>query len=424
LNSPTYVTVDGAGNVYISDTGNQRVRKVAPGGVISTVAGNGVQVYSGDGGAATAASLDTPRGLAVDASGNLYIADTGNRRVRVVSPQGTITTIGSGGGVFGSPRGVAPDGAGGVFVADAGTNQILLVDASGNASVVAGLGTSGFSGDGGPALPAELNAPNDVAVDASGNLYVADLANNRVRELTPGGVAAPVTSVTVVNAASLQDGAIAPGEIVSIFGSGLGPQAGVSAQLASPQLLANQIGGTQVLFNGSPAALFYAQDGQVNAQAPYEIAGLATVTVQVLYKGTVAGQTTVTVTDASPAVFSVAGGTGQAAALNQDGTVNSTENPSPRGSVVTLFATGEGQTDPGGSDGALAANPYPKPLGAVSVRVGDYPAEILFAGEAPGMVGVLQINMRLPGGYTAGGVLPVVVQVGSAASPAVKLAVK
>ncbi|MGH9664973.1 MAG: hypothetical protein ACRD9L_11165, partial [Bryobacteraceae bacterium] len=420
LSSPSYVAVDGAGNVYISDTGNQRVRKVAPGGVISTVAGNGSEGYSGDGGPATSATLDTPRGLALDASGNLYVADTGNRRVRAVSPQGTIATLGSGGGVFGSPRGVAPDGSGGLFVADAGTNQILLVDASGKPSVVAGLGTAAFSGDGGPALSAALNGPNGIARDASGNLFIADLANNRIRELIPGSAAAPPTlsSLSVVNAAGLVGGAIAPGEILSIFGVGLGPQTGVGAQLASPQVLANQIGGTQVLFNGSAAALFYAQDGQVNVQAPYELAGLATVTVQVLHKGAAAGQATVPVTDTSPAVFAVAGGTGQAAALNQDGTVNSTANPAARGSVVTLFATGEGQTSPGGVDGALAASPYPQPVGAVSVRVGGYPADVLFVGEAPGMVGVLQINAQLPGGYAAGGVLPIVVRVGGAVSPA------
>src|SRR6185437_4685297 len=100
----------------------------------------------------------------------------------------------------------------------------------------------------------------------------------RIRELTPGGgaIAGPVTSLTVVNAASMAGGAIAPGEILSLFGAGLGPQTGVGAQLANPQVLANQIGGTQVLFNGSAGALFYAQDGQVNVQAPYEIAGLRT----------------------------------------------------------------------------------------------------------------------------------------------------
>lgn len=417
LSAPVYVAVDGQGDVYISDAGTQRVRKVTPGGVISTVAGNGQQGYAGDGGAAVSASLDTPRGLAIGPAGELYVVDAGNRRVRVISPQGTINTLG---GVLGAPRAVAPDGAGGVFVADAATNQILEIDAQGNVSVAAGTGEAAFRGDGGSATQAALNGPNDIARDQSGDLYIADLANNRIRELISGGVASPITagSITVVNAASLKGGAIAPGEIVSIFGSGLGPKTGVSAQLASGQVLANQIGDTKVLFNGTSAALFYVQDGQVNAQAPYEIAGLPAVTVQVLYKGAVAGQTSVPVTDASPAVFAVAGGTGPAAALNQDGTINSATNPAPRGSVVTLFATGEGQTDPAGVDGQLAASPYPQPAADVSVRVGGYGGDILFAGEAPGMVGVLQINVRLPGGYAPSGALPVVLQVGGDVSPA------
>jgi len=425
LSSPSYVAVDGTGSVYIADTGNQRVRKVASGGVISTIAGDGMQSFGGDGGAAVAASFNTPRGLALDSAGNLYVADAGNRRVRVVSPKGLITTLGTGSGVFGSPRGMVVSAAGDVYVADTGTNQIVHLDASGNWSVLAGNGTAAFGGDGGAAPAAELNAPEDVALDGLGNLYIADALNNRIRELTLGAPAAasldagqPQPGLTVVNAASLLSGAIAPGEILSIFGAGLGSQTAAGSQMAAPQVLANAIGGTQVLFNGGAAALFYAQNGQVNVQAPYELAGAATANIQVIYNGVIAGQTTVAVTDTAPAIFTMGQGTGQVAALNQDGTLNSTANPALRGSVVTLFATGEGQTTPSGVDGGVSASPYPAPLGTVSLRVGGYPAEILFAQEAPGLVGVLQINAQLPGGYAAGGVLPVVLQVGNAVSPA------
>ncbi|MEO7143424.1 MAG: hypothetical protein ABI165_07955 [Bryobacteraceae bacterium] len=431
VNAPKYVTADGAGNVYFADTGNQRVRKIAPGGVIFTVAGTGLRGFSGDGGAAISASLDTPLGLALDRAGNLYIADSGNRRVRVVSTVGAISTLG-GAGVLGSPRGVAVSAAGDVFVADAATNQIIHMDTADNWSVAAGDGSAAFGGDGGAASSAQLDAPSDIAIDAAGDLYVADAANNRIRELTPGAVvAAPLVAplvssgLTIVNAASQLPGPVAPGEVLSILGAAIGPPTAAGAQFAAPGVLANQIGDTQVLFNGSPAALYYAQASQINVQAPYEIAGLASVDVQVIYKGALAGRATLIVTAVSPALFTLAQGTGQVAALNEDGTYNSVGNPAVRGSVVTIFATGEGQTNPSGADGVLAGNPDPAPLAPVLLRVGNYPADILFAQEAPEQAGLLQINARLPGGYFAGGVLPLVLQVGGGVSqPGVTIAVQ
>jgi len=137
------VAVDGAGNLFIADAGNARIRKVAAGtGIISTVAGNGSGGFSGDGGPATSASLPDPAGVAVDASGNLFISELGNRRIRKV---------------------------------DAGTGII---------STVAGNGLFGFSGDGGPATSASLADPAGLAVDGSGNLFIADSSNNRIRKLT------------------------------------------------------------------------------------------------------------------------------------------------------------------------------------------------------------------------------------------------
>jgi uncharacterized protein (TIGR03437 family) len=422
LDSPSDVTLDSAGNLYISDTGNNCIRRLTPGGAIGTVAGNGLRGFAGDSGQAAAASLDTPRGLAFDNAGNLYVADAGNRRVRVISPQGIIVTAGAGAGLWGSPRGVAVTAAGDLFVADAATNQIGRLDASGALGVAAGTGQAGFSGDGGPAASAQLNAPNNVALDAAGNLYIADLANNRIRKLTPAAVAVDITAVppaqplTVSNLASQLQGPVAPGEILSVSGSGLGPQTAVAAQLAGSGVLANQIGGTQVLFNGSPAALLYAQDKQVNVQAPYSIAGLAAVDLQVIYNGALAARTTVAVTDTSPALFTVGQATGPVLAFNEDGTQNSADNPAARGSLVTLFATGEGQTTPAGVGGVLAGSPFPLPVAPVSVKIGGYAAEIQFAGEAPGTVGTLQVNVRIPGGYAPAGILPIVLAAGNAIS--------
>jgi trimeric autotransporter adhesin len=203
LNLPEGVAVDSAGNLYIADSANSRVRKVNPAGIITAVAGNGTYGYSGDGGLATTAGLYLPFDVAVDSAGNLYIADLKNYRVRGVSPSGTITTIaGSGtynysgdGGPADSaqlfyPTGVSSDAAGNLYIADLNNNRARKVSPAGIISTVAGDGTPGFSGDGGPATTAELSDPASVAVDGVGNLYIADAGNNRVREVSLSGIIA------------------------------------------------------------------------------------------------------------------------------------------------------------------------------------------------------------------------------------------
>ena len=197
LNSPTGVALDGAGNVYIADTGNFAIRKVeAATGIITTVAGNGSSGYSGDGGPATSAQLQEPRGVAVDGSGNLYIADNqGNAIRKVVAETGIITTVagngtpgysGNGGPAtsaqFNQPGGVAVDGSGNLYIADYRNSAIRKVAAAtGRITTIAGNGAPGYSGDGGLATSARLAYPRGVAVDGSGNLYIADADNNMVR---------------------------------------------------------------------------------------------------------------------------------------------------------------------------------------------------------------------------------------------------
>jgi len=200
LNFPYGVAVDVVGNLYIADDGNNRVRKVSAGGVISTVAGNGTFGFGGDGGPATSAQLYEPSGVAVDVAGNLYIADTANNRVRKVTVAGVISTVagngtsgfsGDGGPATSAqlnlPSGVVVDVADNLYIADTINNRVRKVTVAGVISTVAGNGTAGFSGDGGPATSAQLNAPNGVAVDAAGNLYIAD-GNNVVREVTAGAI--------------------------------------------------------------------------------------------------------------------------------------------------------------------------------------------------------------------------------------------
>ena len=207
LNFPRGVAVDADGNLYIADTYSNRIRKVTPGGTITTVAGSGsadpgAGGFSGDGGPATSASLNFPTSAALDALGNLYIADLGNHRVRKVTPGGTITTVAGSGppGAFSGdggsatsaslnlPSGVAVDAAGNLFIADLINERVRKVDAIGIITTVAGNGSFGFSGDGGQATDAELARPADVAVDAAGDLYIADTDNQRVRKVTSGGI--------------------------------------------------------------------------------------------------------------------------------------------------------------------------------------------------------------------------------------------
>ena len=200
LNQPTDVALDNQGNVYIADSANGRIRKVDPDGFISTFAGNGGGSLSpvGDGGPANQAALVTPYGVAVDGKGNVYIADFNAHRVRKVSSEYLITTLagtgtagfsGDGGPAnqarLNNPSGVAVDRAGNVYVADRQNNRVRRGDARGTITTFAGTGIPAFSGDGGPAAQAALYNPFDVAVDDRGYVYIADTGNNRVRRVSP-----------------------------------------------------------------------------------------------------------------------------------------------------------------------------------------------------------------------------------------------
>jgi len=194
MNIPAGLAFDKQGNLYIADRANHRVRKVDTKGIITTIAGNGTEGFSGDGGPATQASLDLPSGLAVDDKGNLYISDRSNNRVRMVNSKGIIRTVAGNGkdGYHGDnmpalkatldkPFGLALDKDNNLYIADRGNNRIRKVDGSGLISTVAGDGGFYFIGDNGPAYRASIAGPTGVAVDDKGNIYIADRSNNRIR---------------------------------------------------------------------------------------------------------------------------------------------------------------------------------------------------------------------------------------------------
>lgn len=457
LNSPSSIVMDSSGNWYIADTANDRIRMVTPAGVISTIAGTGAAGSTGDSGPALDAELNSPQGLAIDSSNNVYIADTGNNEVRKITPGGVISTIA---GKLKNPLAVAVDSKGNVYIADNGDNQIVQVNAAGTASTfatitgvlavavdasgdvvaadgseiwsvasngaptaltkgltspaglifaadgtlliadtganvirslstsgiltaIAGTGAAGFSGDGGPALSAQLNAPSGVGLGANGSILIADSANNRIRALTPATASSETAAtISVVNAASLAPGGIAPGEIITIFGTGFDP--------------AN----TQLLFAGQAATVFYTSATQINALAPASLSANANTSVSIVVDGNTAATASAPVVAAAPGIFTVANGTGQAAANNQDGSINSSSNPAARGSVVSIYATGQGA--------ATSSN--------VTLTIAGYTAPILYAGPAPGFPGLMQINAQIPAGFLPPGIQAVVLTIGTVSS--------
>ncbi|HEY1551933.1 MAG TPA: SMP-30/gluconolactonase/LRE family protein [Kofleriaceae bacterium] len=192
LSSPADVAVDGLGNLYIADNGNQRIRRVDSGGIITTIAGNGIESFSGDGGPAIDAALSSPNAVAVDGFGDVFIADTVNNAIRRVDAAGMITTIAGASRELTQPWGVAVDANGNVIIADSGNNRIVELDGSGNETTIAGTGSAGFAGDGGAATLAELDDPIHVAVDRDGAVYIADRGNNRVRRVSAGVIATAI----------------------------------------------------------------------------------------------------------------------------------------------------------------------------------------------------------------------------------------
>jgi uncharacterized protein (TIGR03437 family) len=280
-----------------------------------------------------------------------------------------------------SPRGLALTEAGDLILADAGANVVRRLSSTGTLSTIAGTGAAGFSGDGQPASAAVLNSPTDVVVDLTGAIWIADSGNNRIRTLKPSSISDVVAGATVVHSATLAPGPIAPGEIISIFGAGFDPTQ------------------TQLLFDGQRTTVFYAGTGQINALAPTDLAPNSITDIGIMVNGAKVAGVSSQVVSAMPGLFTTGNGTGQAAAVNEDGTLNSESIPAARGSIVLIYATGQGQAP-----------------GTVSLKIGQYIAELLYAGPAPGFPGLMQINARIPGGFLPPGVQPVVLSVGSAVS--------
>jgi len=222
----------------------------------------------------------------------------------------------------------------------------------------------------------------------------------------------------VTNAASYASGFLSPGELIAIFGQGLGPAQLVPLQLDQAGRIATALGGVTVAIDGRPAPLLYVSAGQVGAIVPYGI-GSVNPRVTVTYRGSTSPALTMAFADAQPAIFTLdSSGNGQAAAINQDGSVNGSLNPASKGAVISLYGTGEGNTNPGGIDGQLSNGTTARPVLPVSVTVGGFPATVLYAAAAPSQVaGLFQVNVRVPSEALSGPAVPVVLKIGNKSSP-------
>jgi uncharacterized protein (TIGR03437 family) len=440
LNRPVGVAVDGSGNLYIADYFNYRIRKVAPDGIITTIAGNGTQGHSGDGGPAASAQVFDPYAPVVDRAGNLYFAEINNHTIRKISASGIITTVagtgtkgysGDGGPAvnaqLSSPTGLAVDSAGSLYISDHGNYRVRKVSPAGIITSIAGTGTQGFSGDGGPAGAARLMGPFGLAVDAAGNVYAADSGSlppqppmlfqpvSVIRLLEPDGPAPTISAIT--NVASNLAGPVAPGEIVVLSHSGIGPAQMTEFQLNQAGLVGTQLDRTEVTFNGTPAPLVYTWTGSLSAIVPYSVNGTS-AQVRLTFRGQTSAPFTVQVAPSAPGLFTAdSTGKGQAAARIQAGTYNSPGNPEKIGGLINLYATGEGQTSPAGIDGKLAEDSLPTPVLPVAVTIGGQPATVMEKSGAPGLVaGVMWILATIPSGIMPGDAVPVTIQVGNASS--------
>ena len=393
LSRPEGVAVDDAGNVFIADRANNRIRKVSVNGVITTVAGNGAQGFGGDNGPATSAQLDYPTGVAVDSLGNLYIADANNGRIRKVS-NGLISTLAFYGSVYGVTAGRS---IGDLFIT--GTSSVRRIS-NGVITTIAGTGTieSDFTGDKGPALDAHFGATGAIAVDFAGNIYVADTASNRIRvlapdppKITPDGIVPLYSSVPTIQ----------PGSWVSLFGANLAP-----ATTFWNSDFPTSLGGVSVTINNKLAYLWSVSPTQINLQAPDD-STIGTVSV-VINTPNGTATSTVRLAPQGPS-FSLLGdgkhvaaqiatpsGNGAFGTYDLVGPLNTfsfSTRPVKAGETLTLYGVGFGPTSPPVPAGKAFSGAAPTGT-PVSVTIGGITAPVAFSGITQS--GLYQINITVP----------------------------
>ncbi len=414
-NNNTYgygIAVDGSGGAYftgatsatdfpVTDGAYQRRGKQGGDVFVTRLAPDGNRlvfssVFGGNG-------PDFGRAITLDPSGDIYVAGStgpyGNGRILdLPTTPDAVQRCGSGNPAAFLAR-MPPDGASlkyssylGGASGGAAAAAAIAVDAAGKVILAGSTGA--------PDFPTTAGAPQTTFGGGSRdfdstNLYPfgGDAFLTRIDLAAP----APFTLACEADAASLAPNLVSPGEIVTFFGSGIGPQAGVAAAFDSSGRLPTTLANTRVLFDGTPAPLLFVRSDQVNAVTPFALAGKSSTEVQIEYAGVTSPVLTVRVTGATPGIFTLdSSGSGQAAALNEDNSYNTPSTPARPGSIVVLFATGAGPLDPVPEDGRPVLGTLPHTLPA-SAYVGSCPAEVLYSGSAPGLIaGAIQVNLRIP----------------------------
>jgi uncharacterized protein (TIGR03437 family) len=390
LNNPSFVLLDAAGNLYISDAGNNVIRKVNTSGIISTIVGDGTGLagYQGDGGPANQAQLNNPKGLAFDSSGNLYIADTDNCVIRMVALNNNIYTI------------------------------------AGNQS--AGCGASGNLG---PATSAQLNLPAGVAV-TGGKIYIADTGNNAIRLLTPAPELPQINAGGVITAGSFgASTTVAPGSWIEIYGAYLASDArswGTADFNGSNAPIS--LDGTSVTVGGQSAFVAYISPGQVNVQTPSNItAGTQPLILKTQFGATAAYSLAIGTAPGiyAPSILNIGGNQYAGALLANSSTwvlpagavLGLTSQPAAPGDIITMYGVGFGTVTPAVAAGQLVPTTEQTALTApVQILFGTTPATLPYQGLAPGFVGLYQFNVQVPT-VAAGNAVPLTITQGGVTLP-------
>lgn len=474
LSSPNGLAFDASGALYIADTDANVIRKLVNGSLTIVAGIAGVSGNDGDNLSATSAHLEAPNAMTFDNAGNMYIADSGNNRIRIVNPGGTISQFagdasqglpgfdGDGGPASSAhmnyPRALSLDTHGNLYIADFFNDRVRMVSAATqNITTVAGTGVRGGVGDGGPAALAQLALPTGLAFDNLGNLYIADSLNNRIRMIAANGTLQTVAGDSVAGDAgdggpavealinSPRDLAIGSNGIVYFSDQGndrvreLVP--GLVA-ISSVVNAASSVGGS--VAPGETVSIYGADlaPNGVASAVPASAVALSTsaANTQVFFDGVPAPLTYLSGNQINAVVpYEVAGNNSTnivvqtqgrrsaplnvpvvpaapgifGAILNQDGSQNTPANPANVGDAIVLFATGEGQTNPPGVTGMLATGPIlPTPVLPVIVQVGGQTATLAYAGALPQGAGVMQINAIIPAGVATGASVPLTLSIG------------
>jgi len=435
------IALDGLGNLYFTEGQGHRIRKIDASGTLTTIAGDGTLGFTGDGGPAVNARVNLPIGIAADSAGNVYIADTNNFRVRRINPAGIITTIAGNGTVvnfannvlgtstsLSSPQGVEVDSAGNLYIAEALGYRIRKLDTAGIITTVAGGGTN--LGDGGPATSARFTLPRKVVIDAAGALYIADSQGNRIRKISSGPAAPPptISSNGIVNGASFLPG-IVPNSWATITGTGLAAGTATWDGLIVNGRLPTSLNGVSVTVDGRLAYPYFVSPTQINFIVPEVGAGPKSVVVT-----TPAGTSqpvTVTASLHSPAFFPwpndqvVATRADFTFAANPGTFPGATTAAAKPGEVIILWGTGFGPTSPTPTAGfQVPSDRTYSTATPPSITINNINATVYGAALAPGFVGLYQIAIQVPEAL-ADGTWPIRAAIGGVESPATaRLAVK